>query len=179
MAAKKPGPKTAAAKAITSQNAIAHGMRSERPVIPGIESQQDWEAHRDGIVEAFAPQGGLQLALAERVASLLWRLHRVTRYEVAVTSRGIERTRENYAEAKATAEVDGYLPISITPEVVDRELAEKTLPDYGELDKIMRYESHLHRQCLQALHEIEALQERSRGKQTPLARFDISAPPAG
>ena len=42
----------------------------------------------------------------------------------------------------------------------------------------MRFESHLHRQCLQTLHEIEALQSRRLGKPVTLTRLDISAPPA-
>ena len=200
MANKKPGPKTAAGKAAASRHSITHGITSELPVIPGIERIEDWERHHDGIIEAIGPQDAVEQALAERVAALFWRLNRLIRYEVAITSRGIESTRETYARAKAAEEAEaaeaaeaaepsgsarcpiegqpGYLPITITPEVVDRVLEEQTLPDYAELDKIMRFESHLHRQCVQTLHEIEALQSRRAGKPIQLTRLDISAPPA-
>jgi hypothetical protein len=43
----------------------------------------------------------------------------------------------------------------------------------------MRYETHLHRQWVQTLHELEALQQRRKGLPTHLARLDISASPAG
>ena len=174
----KMGPKTAAGRAAVRRNAVTHGITSELPVIPGIECVHDWEAHRDGLMAAIDPQDAVEQALAERVAALFWRLNRLIRYEVGVTSRGSGTTRERYAEAQATAEAEGYLPIDITPDVVGRELAEETLPSYAELDKIMRFESHLHRQCLQTLHEIEALQSRRLGKPVTLTRLDISAPPA-
>ena len=54
----------------------------------------------------------------------------------------------------------------------------RMLPDDHTLAKIMRYEAHLHRQYIQTLHELEAIQLRRQGGQSPLARLDISAPPA-
>ena len=53
----------------------------------------------------------------------------------------------------------------------------RTLPTTDTLTKIMRYEAHLHRQYIQTLHELEALQLRRQGAPSPLARLDISAPP--
>jgi len=42
-----------------------------------------------------------------------------------------------------------------------------------ELEKVMRYEGHLHRQLLQTLHELEAMQARRAGRSAPLARLDV------
>lgn len=42
------------------------------------------------------------------------------------------------------------------------------------LDKVTRYEAHLHRQMVQTLHELEAMQERRKGRAAPLARLDVS-----
>ncbi len=42
-----------------------------------------------------------------------------------------------------------------------------------ELEKVMRYEGHLHRQLVQTLHELEPMQARRAGKPTPLARLDV------
>jgi hypothetical protein len=75
------GPKTAQGKAVVRWNATRHGISSPRPVVPGLEKQEDWESHRDGIMENLSPVGHLEVTLAERVALLSWRLHRVTRYE--------------------------------------------------------------------------------------------------
>ncbi len=54
----------------------------------------------------------------------------------------------------------------------------RILPDDEVLTKITRYEAHLHRQYIQTLHELEALQTRRTGGSAPLARLDISASPA-
>jgi hypothetical protein len=83
------GPKSAAGKSRSSRNALRHGLRSEAPVLPG-ELAEDWQAHRDGIVRSLAPAGGLETALAERVALSLWRLRRVASYETAVTALGTQ-----------------------------------------------------------------------------------------
>ena len=75
------GPNTEAGKEVTRWNATRHGIRSPAPVVPGLEKAEDWEVHRDGVLESLSPEGHLELVLAERVALLSWRLHRVTRYE--------------------------------------------------------------------------------------------------
>ena len=75
------GPKTEEGKDVARWNATRHGIRSPAPVVPGVEKSEDWEEHRDGMLEDLAPQGRLEFALAVRVALLSWRLHRVTRYE--------------------------------------------------------------------------------------------------
>src|SRR5215213_277919 len=75
------GPNTQAGKEVARWNATRHGIRSPAPVVPGLEKVEDWEEHRDGVLESLSPEGHLELVLAERVAVLSWRLHRVTRYE--------------------------------------------------------------------------------------------------
>jgi hypothetical protein len=51
------------------------------------------------------------------------------------------------------------------------------LPPYWALDRVQKYESHLHRQLVQTMHELEALQARRRGETVNLARLDISGSP--
>src|SRR5687768_8242051 len=80
------GPKTAPGKAVVRWNAVRHGISSPKPVVPGLEKQEDWESYLEGIVENLWPVGHLELTLAERVALLSWRLHRVTRYETEAIS---------------------------------------------------------------------------------------------
>src|SRR5581483_10536898 len=87
------GPTTDGGKARSSKNALRHGLLAGLPVLPG-ECADDWQAHRDGIVRSLAPAGGLETALAERVALSLWRLRRVASYETAVTALGIEEVAE-------------------------------------------------------------------------------------
>lgn len=80
------GPATQNGKAVVRWNATRHGISSPRPVVPNLEKQEDWEEHRSGILENLSPIGQLEVTLAERVALLSWRLHRVTRYETEAIS---------------------------------------------------------------------------------------------
>jgi hypothetical protein len=89
----KGGPATEAGKEIVRWNAARHGIRSPAPVVPGIEKKEDWEAHGEGVLESLKPEGHLETVLAERVALLSWRLHRVTRYEtesIALSQESLE-----------------------------------------------------------------------------------------
>ncbi len=82
------GPKTGAGKAVAKMNALTHGMRSPAPVIPG-EDAGEWERHHAGTVDALAPVGAVETALADRVALLLWRMGRVARYETAMVGASV------------------------------------------------------------------------------------------
>jgi hypothetical protein len=87
------GPKTAQGKAVVRWNATRHGISSPKPVVPGLEKQEDWESHLEGIMENLSPVGHLEVTLTERVALLSWRLHRVTRFEteaIAISQETIE-----------------------------------------------------------------------------------------
>jgi hypothetical protein len=75
------GPRTEEGKEVVRWNATRHGIRSPAPVIPGVEKKEEWEEHRDGVIESLSPVGHLEEVLAERMALLSWRLHRVIRYE--------------------------------------------------------------------------------------------------
>lgn len=75
------GPKSDEGKSVSRWNAAKHGLRSPAPVVPGVENKEDWEAHREGILENLSPEGHLEQVLAERVALQSWRLNRIIRYE--------------------------------------------------------------------------------------------------
>lgn len=196
----KPGPKTEAGKAVVRLNAVQHGVLSITPVIPGLERQEDWEAHRAGLLASLAPEGHLEIALAERVALQLWRLHRVARYETESIALAQERVEDDVARQRRfdsvpmrsslgstlpTPDLLKFFP-TLEPLKADREptdLArmrrERLLPQASILEKIVRYEAHLNRQLYQALHELEALQARRQGDAAPLARVDVQGLPAG
>jgi hypothetical protein len=115
------GPKTAAGKARSSQNALRHGLRSEQPVVPG-ESPDAWVAHRDGIRRDLAPAGTLEAELADRVALCLWRLRRVARYETGVTAAGLQEIEESLPRVKRSNPAGGP-PVRVDPcDLVDSAL---------------------------------------------------------
>jgi len=92
------GPNTQEGKEVVRWNATRHGISSAKPVVPGLEKQEDWESHRDGIMEYLSPVGHLEVTLAERVSLLSWRLHRVTRYETGAIATSQETIEDNIHE---------------------------------------------------------------------------------
>lgn len=67
-------------------NHLSHGLRSLSPVIPGVESEDDWLAHLEGTVRSLNPVGQMETLLAERVAFKLWSLKRVARFETQLVT---------------------------------------------------------------------------------------------
>jgi hypothetical protein len=75
------GPKTPEGKIAVRLNASTHGILSAQPVVNAYERAQDWEGHREAVVDSLSPEGGMEQVLAERVALCSWRLNRVVLYE--------------------------------------------------------------------------------------------------
>jgi hypothetical protein len=94
------GPATEEGKEVVRWNAARHGIRSPSPVVPGIEKAEDWEAHEAGVLESLKPEGHLETVLAERVALLSWRLHRVTRYETESIALYQEKAEDDLADRR-------------------------------------------------------------------------------
>jgi hypothetical protein len=91
----KGGPVTQAGKEVVKWNVTRHGISSPAPVVPGLEESQDCQEHREGILENLSPVGHLEFTLAERVALICWRLHRVTRFETGAIAGAQEKIEED------------------------------------------------------------------------------------
>jgi len=177
----KTGPKTAAAKAAVRHNAVKHGLRSDAPVIPEFESFEEWEQFRDGIIAHYAPEGRLEAMLAERVASLLWPLNRAARWETEMTAHNLDDIPDDLATAAGYGERALGIPRekSITMDKIDMMVSRRMLPSKDAMERVIRYESHLHRQWVQTHHELEAIQARRKGERiSSLTRIDVAASPA-
>jgi len=94
------GPNTREGKVIVRWNATRHGIRSPAPVVPGMEMKEDWENHRDGVLQSLQPEGHLEFVLAERVALHSWRLHRVIRFETESIALYQERVEDDLARER-------------------------------------------------------------------------------
>jgi hypothetical protein len=95
----KRGPKSHEGKLIAAMNSTKHGILSPKPVVSHFESESAWKKHRDSILESLDPQGGVEQALAERVALNSWRLNRVVVYET-------EQVRGRQEEAVDAADLE-------------------------------------------------------------------------
>jgi hypothetical protein len=183
-----------------SHNSLRHGLTAAAIVLPS-ESEDDWASFHEEVRAQFDAEGPVEVALASRVAELLWRLRRVARvesqsvsmrqmrrdiivYDRAQTEPAVPVPQSDEDEAARRArgrEQDTklfgiYARSQIADAAADRylETLPVLLPDDRALDTVMRYEAHLTRLLKHALHELEALQDRRRGTATPLARVDIS-----
>jgi hypothetical protein len=74
-AEKSTGPRTPEGKEKASQNSLKHGLFAREGVIRG-EDWEEFEMHREMLLEELAPNGPLEGMLAARVVDLTWRLQR-------------------------------------------------------------------------------------------------------
>lgn len=192
------GPRSLAGKAAVAANPIKHGLTATAIVLPS-ESADEWKSFHEDVRARSDAEGAIEIALASRIAELLWRLRRVTRAEgqfvSVVQMRGdtLEHDRQVVASLEAPAADAPDAPTEHPRQLWARKLGmyagaiiageaandyQRTLPvllpDDAQLDKIVKYEAHLSRLLNHALHELGALQDRRRGQSTPLARLDIN-----
>jgi len=81
-AAHSTGPKTAAGKRRSSQNALRHGFRSQRPpVILENESSHDFDTLLQDHVSQFQPRDPRERACVDRMATAQWRKRRLRTIE--------------------------------------------------------------------------------------------------
>ena len=77
------GPNTLDGKTAVSRNAVTHGLTSYSGLLPG-EKLEDFSDLRARVFAELAPDSAIEIELAERIASLLWRLRRVPAFEAAL-----------------------------------------------------------------------------------------------
>ncbi len=144
-----------------------------------MESFHDWEGHRAGIVAGFESEGGFETLLAERIASLAWRLNRVPRYETEMTAHHLDRIPDDIGDiAPYAAAIGRPIDESNLMDNIEEQMSRRLLPDRDPMERIIRYEGHLHRQLIQTIRELEATQARRKGdRPSPLARLDVSGSP--
>jgi hypothetical protein len=194
------GPRSVSGKAAVSHNSLKHGLTAAAVILPS-ESEADWTSFHDEMLIRLDAEGPAELALASRVAELLWRLRRAalaeaqsvsvaqihrdtivfdrqqTERAVPVSGSGADgAAAKSVGRERITKEFGIYARAVVADGVADRfqETLPVLLPDDRSLDRILRYETQLSRLLKHALHELQALQDRRRGTPTPLNRIDIN-----
>lgn len=87
-AMKNTGPRTAAGKRRSRQNALRHGLTAQT-VIAALANSADYQALEEGIVADYQPQSAAERELVCRLASVLWRLRCSTSIEASSLSHGV------------------------------------------------------------------------------------------
>ena len=163
---KKSGPRTKAGKRAVRLNPVKHGVLSQTPVLPLVERAEDWTRLRDGTLEYFQVEGIVEEELADQIAMLMWRRYRLVRYETESIARYLEEVPEDYERMRASAK----LPEAGGEQAVadmDRMLSDRLLPGSEVMEKVMRYETRIHRFLLQTIHQLLVLQALRQGRGTP------------
>jgi len=65
-----------------------------------MEKREDWDEHREGMLESLQPEGHLELVLAETAALLSWRLYRIIHFETESIALSQERVEDDLARER-------------------------------------------------------------------------------
>jgi len=155
---KKRGPRTPEGKQRSRRNATRDGVLANTPVLPLVENEQDWQRLRQDVLDWFGLEGEFQESLGERVAMLIWRLKRAARMETEAVRHYQQDVPEDWRASMRMAGLP--IPDRETRERVEEEyrmLMARLLPGDDMMDKVLRYESKLHRYLLQMLYMIMVL----------------------
>jgi hypothetical protein len=94
------GPRTAAGKARSSQNALKHGLRAEQVVLP-TEDPQAFNEHLEAWVEDWQPPSMARRHLVDQAAVASWRIKRCIRLESARISVRVEEAYKVWDQSVA------------------------------------------------------------------------------
>src|SRR5262249_2887314 len=73
---------------------LGHGIRGISPVLLGVECEEDWRMHYEGICRALNPGNEFEADLVFLIAWQLWRFARLIRHETALTTEKIHEPAE-------------------------------------------------------------------------------------
>ena len=147
------GPKTADGKARSSRNAVKHAIRSPHPfIIEELESPEEWEQFKLGIMKSWEPVGRYEQELAERIAFHLRRLRRSAFHETLQLNRQVEQTEYELQQSDADEDDDDD-DAEQKPWPEDRARTaflgsgcgstQIPFPLMRHIDRILRYETHV------------------------------------
>ena len=165
------GPRTAAGKAASSNNALTHFLSTNRTVLPS-ENLQDFRNLLADLEREFEPKTAWQRSLVRQLADTEWRLRRVPDLEAGLLTRRLgvaSRWIENHAEKGPDDE--RQLDVWLRGEVLIDDAA-----GVDSLSKLSRYESRLTRNYFKALEQLRALQT-PRTSQRPTAQRPTAPEP--
>ena len=123
-------PTTAAGKAISSRNAIRHGLTSVSPILPS-EDPAEFEAFQSNVVVQYDPQDAEDTAIVMAYVDTMWRLRRIPAQESRLLAIEILRMKLSAKDDPALASLLKAIgesdPVAIETLALDRLSNSKTL----------------------------------------------------
>ncbi len=145
------GPRTAQGRETASQNALKHGLFAREGVIRG-EDREEFEMHREMLLEQLNPVGPLEGILAARIVDLTWRLRRAAQDQNEAFGAMYERHTAG-------------APVPEEPDERAATLGRMILEDFGQeavLERLLRYERRIESSLYRTLNELRRVHEQGR-----------------
>jgi hypothetical protein len=146
------GPHTEKGKLACRVNALAHGLTGCTALLLPHESGDEFAQHVADVQRDLRPKGKIENELVGRIAWIIWRQHRLMRYESAAA-----RLRIQNAVGQCAFDTDGTSPSN------DDARHLSSLGISFAMDRVIRYESHLTRQLDKVMDRLLTQQQRRRG----------------
>jgi len=132
--AKSHGPITPEGKAISSQNALRHGLTANFNVLPN-ESQDDFQTLLDGYIDRFDPADPVEMDLVQTMAITRWRLRRIGNLESGMLENELAQSKEIAVAFRNLASQGNALSLLIRYEATLNRLHDRTLKQLELLQK--------------------------------------------
>ena len=162
------GPKTNKGKAVTRLNAVKYGVYSESPVLPEVESEEEWLEHHEGVFNDLQPDGYVQAIVAERIAINSWRLRRLVRYEREQVRNRQKSIRSDLIMVMMMEGKKDLGPTQENMDRVDRWLMDRLIPGEKEMAILSRQDMRLARQLrIDMLHFEHMKRQKREGSRSP------------
>ena len=144
--AKSRGPKTPEGKEISSRNALKHGLTSQSAIVMACESQEEFDAILNQLMEIHKPANAAEIDLVEEMVVCRWRTRRMW---------GIETTlmEEEYFNQQSQS------PFDRGPRAYQAKAFKSLSDDSRSLALAARYETRMHRIYNQAYAILRDLQQ--------------------
>lgn len=144
------GPRTAAGKDVSSQNAVKHGLSARKTILLEDENEDEFLDLRQSLRTHFATQDPLQRIFVDTLAAHLWRLQRIPKFEAMLLQ----------CTPQSSADNQGSLPPHDPALQQLLALQEFVLPK-DVLGKISRHEAHLLREIQRLLKNLQRKPEQA------------------
>src|SRR5262249_38176635 len=132
------------------------------------ENPSEYNALYEKLRDHYKPCGILEEYYTEQIATLMWRLRRVMRFETATIDKAYAgRNSNNYIDEESTngEGINAQRPTNDSRDYL-------LMPDHFDSDKILRYETMLRKQLNHAMSKLEELQSSKCSDQLERAGID-------
>jgi hypothetical protein len=159
------GPKTSVGKAISSQNALTHGLRARAALLPG-ENKNSFLRLYKAFRDQFHPLGRFEEVLVEQMTVAYWKLSRLTRIETHVYQ---EKSTGHslFAEPREAWFADEGEPVpqpdepKLTPDQLIARAFMRDTSAFNTFGHLSYYEMRLERSFYRAHRELQRLRASS------------------